>query len=159
MPEQLWAPWRFNYVSGDQDKQCIFCRARNSPADAENYLLFRGQDNFVILNLYPYNNGHLMIAPNDHLDTLGQASPPQRQELIELTNRCIDCLEQVYHPAGFNVGMNLGSEAGAGIADHYHLHVVPRWRGDTNFMTVVGDSRVIPESPEETYRKLKPLFV
>ena len=158
MPEQLWAPWRFKYVSGKQDQQCIFCRAFNSRDDAENYLLFRGKGNFVILNLYPYNNGHLMIAPNEHIESLGHASPDQRQELIELTNRSIDFLEKTYHPAGFNVGMNLGSAAGAGVADHYHLHIVPRWQGDTNFMSVLGDSRVIPESPKETYTKLKPLF-
>jgi ATP adenylyltransferase len=158
MPEQLWAPWRFKYVTAGKNNPCVFCHAFQSREDEKNYLLHRGKGNFIILNLFPYSNGHLMIAPCDHIESLEKASADQRHELIELTARCIDCLKQVYHPAGFNVGMNLGTVAGAGVADHYHLHIVPRWDGDTNFMTVLGEARVIPESLEETYGKLKRFF-
>jgi len=158
MPEHLWAPWRFNYVTEHKTKVCIFCRALKAKRDKEHFVLHRGKDNFIILNLYPYNNGHLMIAPNLHIESLEKSSPEQLQELMIFTRRSIEMLKSVYHPHGFNMGMNLGAAGGAGVADHYHMHVVPRWQGDTNYMTVMGDTRVIPESPDETYAKLKPFF-
>ena len=139
----------------DKDDGCIFCElgGRN-----ENLVLFRGRLCFVILNLYPYNNGHLMVVPNRHIAKLAEATTPELNELIELTRRAEISLMQAYSPHGLNVGINLGKPAGAGILDHVHLHVVPRWNGDTNFMTTVGDTRVLPEHLEDTASRLRPVF-
>ena len=138
-----------------QEDSCIFCRAVENPADDEkNYVLHRGTHSFVILNLYPYISGHMMIAPYAHLGELDAAPKATTDEMMDLAKRCNSALRDVYRPEGFNVGMNLGRAAGAGIADHIHMHIMPRWAGDTNFMTSVGDTRVLPEDLPTTYHKL-----
>src|SRR5205807_4130298 len=138
-----------------QPSPCIFCAAQKTPADDEkNLLLYRGAHNFVILNLYPYISGHLMIAPFAHLGELDSTPKEVTDEMMDLAKRCETALREVYRPEGFNLGMNLGPAAGAGIADHIHLHIMPRWAGDTNFMTAVGETRVLPEDLSTTYQKL-----
>src|SRR2546428_6491115 len=159
--EKLFSPWRLRYVSSGRRKAagCVFCRAARGRDDRANLVLLRGKTNFVILNKYPYNNGHLMIVPFEHLPSLAQASPSVLEEMIHLAVRCETALRSIYHPSGINLGMNLGRSAGAGIEGHFHLHVVPRWDGDTNFMSVVHGTRVIPESLQATYRRLRPLLL
>jgi len=138
---------------------CIFCDAARDPAnDERNFVLYRGAHTFVILNLYPYISGHLMIAPYAHLGELDAAPKEATDEIMDLTKRCQTALRETYHPQGFNLGMNLGRAAGAGIADHIHMHLMPRWSGDTNFMTSVAETRVLPEDLATTYRKLREKF-
>jgi ATP adenylyltransferase len=140
-------------------ERCIFCEAHNQPADDEkNFVLHRAPHNFVILNLYPYISGHLMIAPNAHLAEFDSAAKEITDEMMDLAKRCQRALRDVYHPQGFNIGMNLGRAAGAGVAHHFHLHIMPRWEGDTNFMSTVGATRVLPEDLPTTYRKLLTKF-
>ena len=156
--DHLWSPWRLEYVTGKSSSPgCVFCEALagNSQADL---IVFQGDTCFVILNLYPYNNGHLMVVPNRHIAKLAEATTPELNELIELTRRAEISLTQAYSPHGLNVGINLGKPAGAGVLDHVHLHVVPRWNGDTNFMTVVGTTRVLPEELPESAARLRPIF-
>lgn len=142
-----------------QADSCIFCDAVKDPAaDEKHFVLHRGAHNFVILNLYPYISGHLMIAPYAHLGELDASPKEVTDEMMDLTKRCQTALREAYSPQGFNVGMNLGRAAGAGIADHLHLHILPRWAGDTNFMTSVGETRVLPEDLPTTYRKLLAKF-
>ena len=156
--ERLWSSWRLAYVTGSGEPNgCIFCDALAAD-DAAPLVLVRGATSFVILNLYPYNNGHLMVVPNRHVATLADASADELSELMALTRRAEIVLNEVYKPHGLNVGINLGRPAGAGIVDHLHVHIVPRWTGDTNFMTVVGEVRVLPEALEETARRLRPVF-
>jgi ATP adenylyltransferase len=156
--DTLWSPWRLAYVTGNSDDQaCIFCAALARPDD-DSLVLFRSAGCFVILNLYPYNNGHLMIVPNRHVGTLADATRGELNELIELTRRAEVALMEAYRPHGLNVGINLGRPAGAGIVDHVHVHVVPRWNGDTNFMSVVGQVRVLPEELGQTVARLRPIF-
>ena len=138
---------------------CIFCAAQKNPAEDENnFVLHRGAHNFVILNLYPYITGHLMIAPFAHIGELDSAPKEVTDEIMDLAKRCETALREVYHPDGLNLGMNLGRAAGAGIADHIHLHIMPRWTGDANFMTTVGETRVLPEDLSTTYQKLREKF-
>lgn len=156
--ERLWSPWRLAYVTGSgEPKGCVFCDAQAAD-EAAALVLFRGTACFVILNLYPYNNGHLMVVPNRHVATLTLATPEELAEMMRLTQAAEVVLGEAYRPQGLNVGMNLGRSAGAGIADHMHVHVVPRWAGDTNFMSVVGNVRVLPEDLEQTANRLRPLF-
>jgi ATP adenylyltransferase len=154
MGEVVWAPWRMDYILSEKAAGCIFCDKPRQHCDAENHILWRGDTGFVMLNRYPYNNAHLMVAPYAHVPSLTELDASQRSELIELTASCEDILRQTIHPEGFNLGMNLGAAAGAGIAEHLHLHVVPRWTGDTNYMTVVGDIRIIPQHIDQTYQLL-----
>ncbi|MDY6874134.1 MAG: HIT domain-containing protein [Chloroflexota bacterium] len=134
---------------------CIFCLAAAEDQDEENLIFFRGEDVFLILNRYPYTSGHVMCVPYAHVDRLHAMSEAARAEMMEMTNKAVDVLQQVYTPEGFNVGLNLGAMAGAGLADHLHMHIVPRWGGDTNFMSSVGETRVLPESLDETYERVK----
>ena len=158
MFERLWTPWRLAYVSGgDESKDCIFCAALQED-DATPLILFRGVSCFVILNLFPYNNGHLMVVPNRHIASLNDATVAERSELIDLTRTAEAALTEAYAPHGMNMGINLGKPAGAGVPGHLHMHVVPRWSGDTNFMTVVGQTRVLPEELPATADKLRPIF-
>jgi ATP adenylyltransferase len=136
---------------------CVFCIKLTAPDDQE-HLLARGQFACVTLNRYPYNNGHLMVLPYAHVASLEQLDPPALTELMLLTNRGLAVMRKAYHPDGFNIGVNLGQAAGAGITDHVHIHIVPRWNGDTNFMPIVGETRVIPETLDQTYARLRPLF-
>jgi ATP adenylyltransferase len=156
--EHLWSPWRLAYITGGSSPGgCVFCHALSDPA-ADPLIVHRGTTCFVILNLFPYNNGHLMVIPNRHIATLGTATPAELCELMELTKASEIALTEAYAPHGLNMGINLGKPAGAGVLDHIHMHVVPRWNGDTNFMTVVGRTRVLPEELPDTAAKLRPLF-
>ena len=159
--ERLFSPWRLRYITSARrrDGGCVFCDAHRSRRDRESLVLYRGRRNFVILNKYPYNNGHLMIVPNRHSPHISEASAADLEEMMALVVRCDAALRTVYRPTGINLGMNLGTSAGAGIDCHYHLHMVPRWDGDTNFMTVVHGTRVIPEALSKTYGRLRPLLV
>jgi ATP adenylyltransferase len=156
--ERLWTPWRLAYVTSSGGSHgCAFCTALTSD-DAAPLVLFHGETCFVILNLYPYNNGHLMVVPRRHIASLTAATSAELSELMELTRRAEAALAEVYAPHGINMGLNLGRPAGAGIVDHIHMHVVPRWNGDTNFMSVVGETRVLPEELPQTAEKLRPVF-
>ncbi len=137
------------------DEGCVFCVAQSQPDGPENLIVYRGQRVFVILNRFPYTSGHLMIVPFEHLPTLEDLDVNTRTEMIEVTSLGIQALRRVYKPDGFNIGINIGEVAGAGIADHVHTHIVPRWKGDTNFMSTLGETRVLPEALDETYRRLK----
>ena len=161
MVERLWTPWRFKYVTGQETVPgCLFCWAveEGEGYDKERLVLHRAQHNFVIINRYPYNNGHLMVAPYAHVDDLSSSAPEQLSEMILLAQTCERILRGAYSPHGFNIGMNLGAVAGAGVKDHAHLHVVPRWTGDVSFLTTTNDTRVVPELPEQTYERLLPEF-
>lgn len=156
--DRLWAPWRLTYVTTAQAPapDCVFCDT-TSGRDLD-LVVYRGQHCYVILNLYPYNNGHLMVVPNRHLSALAALSPEEQTELMVLTRLSEMALTEAYRPQGINVGINLGKAAGAGIENHLHIHVVPRWSGDTNFMTAVGQTRVLPEELPATVARLKPIF-
>jgi len=142
----------------EKPEGCILCEKPKQSNDAQNYILYRGDKNFVILNSYPYNPGHLMVAPYRHIASLEGLTEEERHEHFEIVSRSIEVLRQVFAPGGFNIGINVGKAAGAGIEDHFHTHVVPRWQGDTNFMPVLSDVRVLPEALAETYQKLKGKF-
>ena len=156
--ERIWAPWRIRYIETGKTEGCILCEKPVENNDAQNYILYRGEKNFVILNSYPYNPGHLMVAPYRHVSSPEELNEAERNEHYEIVSRCISILRQVINPGGFNVGMNIGKAAGAGIEDHIHTHVVPRWQGDTNCMPVLADVRVIPQALADTYQKLKGKF-
>ena len=165
--ERLWAPWRQAYVigaSGSGNDDCIFCQASSarvrlgSDSPRDELILVRGLVSFVILNLYPYNNGHLMVVPNRHAPNLATLTAGEQVELMRLTRHAEIALTEAYAPQGINIGINLGKPAGAGVLDHLHVHLVPRWNGDTNFMTAIGNTRVLPEDLGESARKLRPIF-
>ncbi len=157
--DYLWSPWRYRYVTTARGDECIFCRAAASAADDEqNLVVHRGRHNFVLLNRYPYTSGHLMIAPYQHVASLEGAGSETLAELILLAQESERHLREIYKPQGLNLGMNLGESAGAGIADHIHLHVLPRWSGDTSFITTVSETRVLPEDLAVTYEKLSRAF-
>ena len=154
MTRQLWAPWRLEYVSkADEEEGCVFCRALEGD-DEERLVVRRGERAFVLLNKFPYSSGHLMVAPMRHVGEFGELEPDEVAEIHALAARGIDALKSTYRPEGFNLGWNLGRVAGAGVVDHVHLHVVPRWSGDTNFMPVLADVKVIPEHLAESRRRL-----
>lgn len=156
--ETLWAPWRMVYVENDWPSRCIFCETASTQQDDKNLILYRGKFVFILMNLYPYNPGHVMIAPYRHLDDLKKLSAEEQLELIQEAARSTSLLRETMNPDGFNLGMNQGKTAGAGIEDHLHLHIVPRWNGDTNFMPIVANTKVIPEELAATYRKLASVF-
>jgi len=154
-PGQLWAPWRIEYIRRSKDQDCILCSAPSRGEDETALILLRGAWNFIIMNAYPYNGGHLMVAPFKHTADLADLTPQESAEHFELVKLGIALLNDVAHPDGFNVGLNLGRVAGAGIDQHLHTHVVPRWLGDTNFMPVIADTRVMSESLLSMYSRLK----
>lgn len=156
----LWSPWRYDYIASADEKprQCVFCIGEDASRDSERLVVYRGIHNFIILNLFPYTSGHLMVAPYAHMDMITAAPADQLAEMMALSKRAVEALQQVYHPEGFNLGMNLGHCAGAGIREHFHLHVVPRWTGDANFMTITGETRVLPEELHTTYYKLRTIL-
>ncbi|MCW5964560.1 MAG: HIT domain-containing protein [Bryobacterales bacterium] len=170
--DTLWSPWRYRYVTRqDRTPGCVFCRIAALPElgepsgqdqqaqpDQENLVLFRGRHNFVVLNRFPYCTGHLMVVPHAHLANLSDLPPDCLLELMQLAQRSESALRTVYRPGGLNIGLNLGECAGAGIAAHLHLHVLPRWPGDASFMTTIGETRVIPEELPDTWHKLRPHF-
>lgn len=143
------------YLEREEVEDCIFCEKPAEDDDPANYLLHRGRYAYILMNLYPYSNGHLMVAPYDHVGLLANLTPEVRVEIMELTTLCTRLLQRTMQPAGFNVGANMGKAAGAGFDQHLHMHIVPRWMGDTNFMPVVSDTRVIPEALDETYERLR----
>jgi ATP adenylyltransferase len=156
--ERLFTPWRRDYVTGGAKTEgCVMCLA-HQPGEGEKLVVHRGAANFVVMNLYPYSGGHVMVAPYRHVGSLGQATPDELSEMMALARTTEAAFLEEYRPDGINLGMNLGRAAGAGVADHIHLHVVPRWIGDTNFMTAVGDVRVIPEGPAEACQRLRARF-
>lgn len=156
MPERLWAPWRFAYVEkATEEGGCIFVDLPHEKNDRENLILYRGKTAFVMLNAFPYTNGHVMVAPYRHTASIHDLSDEELLEVQKLIAGAIRWITEVYHPDGFNLGANLGSAAGAGIPSHIHWHVVPRWAGDTNFMTTVGDVRVLPQSLQQSYDRLR----
>src|SRR5712691_5465607 len=156
--ERLWSPWRLAYVTSatGETSGCIFCNT--TEPGREELILIRGRSSFVILNLYPYNSGHLMVVPNRHVPTLHASTGDELAELMRLTRHAEMALAEAYKPQGLNIVINLGRPAGAGVLDHLHVHVVPRWNGDTNFMTVIGNVRVLPEDLGATAEKLRPIF-
>jgi ATP adenylyltransferase len=151
----MWAPWRMEYIEGHKDEGCIFC---NAISEQDDLTLYRGSTTLVVLNKYPYINGHLLVAPVRHLSSLEQLSRSEKGDLLETVDQSIAILKAVMHPDGFNLGLNLGKVAGAGVEAHLHFHIVPRWSGDTNAFTVFAEVRVIPEHLKSTCRKLKPYF-
>jgi ATP adenylyltransferase len=158
MPDVLFAPWRYEYLVSEKSKGCVFCEAAADPDSAGSLVVFRGQRVFALLNRYPYTNGHVMVAPLAHEAWLSDSSRETQEELIALIARTEEILVETYKTDGLNVGINFGSAAGAGVASHYHVHVVPRWHGDTNFMGVAGNTRVVPERLEDTRDRLRPIF-
>ncbi len=156
---QLWSPWRMEYIDkNNKEDGCVFCNAQAMQDSAENLIAYRGKLAYVILNRYPYTSGHLMVIPFTHVPSLEELDPETRAEMMELTSRCTTVLKSIYRPQGFNVGVNMGEAAGAGVLGHVHIHIVPRWKGDTNFMTAVGQTRVLPEALEDTYLRVQKEF-
>ena len=153
--KHLWAPWRIKYILVEKPRGCIFCTKPKENRDRENLILYRGKNAFIIMNAFPYNSGHVMIAPYRHVPSLENLNDEELLELSKLVNLSLKVIRESMKPDGFNIGVNIGRAAGAGIEDHVHVHVVPRWVGDTNFMPVLSDTKVIPEALEETYDRLK----
>ena len=156
--KQIWAPWRMEFIKMGKPDGCFLCEKPKENDDTANYVLYRGDKSFIILNSYPYNSGHLMVAPYRHVANLEELTVAELTEHFQIVSQSVKVLKEVFHPDGFNIGMNLGKVAGAGIDDHMHTHVVPRWLGDTNFMPVVADTKVINEALSATYAKLKGKF-
>jgi ATP adenylyltransferase len=156
--KNMWAPWRIEYILGEKPDGCVLCDMPPMNDDERNHIVHRGEACYVIMNLYPYNSGHLMVVPFRHLSDYENLTAGERAESAELTARAVRALKKAMKPDGFNIGANLGKAAGAGIDEHLHVHIVPRWGGDVNFMTAVGGMRVIPQCLEETYRVLKEAF-
>ena len=154
MAERLWAPWRFSYIEKKEAPGCFLVDLPLQDNDRENGIIHRGKTAFVILNRYPYTNGHLMVAPFKHTAEMSELSDEELLEIQKLLTCCISWIRKAYNPEGFNIGINLGSAGGAGVPSHIHWHIVPRWVGDTNFMTTVGDVRVLPQTIEESYDRL-----
>jgi ATP adenylyltransferase len=157
MMRYLWAPWRMGYIVGEKKRGCIFCKKPKERKDKENLILYQGNDAFIIMNKFPYNNGHLMVVPKHHYKDMDQLSEEEFRELFYLLKTSTQVLKKCFHPHGFNIGMNIGKVGGAG-EEHIHFHIVPRWIGDTNFMPVLGETKIIPEHLEETYKKLHSAF-
>jgi ATP adenylyltransferase len=153
--EKIYAPWRMAYIRSEKPDGCIFCK---SSMRSEDLVLYEGKAAFVMMNRYPYTNGHLMIIPFRHISQMEDLLPEEKREIFDLQTVCVRVLKEAVKPDGFNIGMNLGKAAGAGVDDHIHVHIVPRWSGDTNFMSVVADIRVIPEDIKKTYELLQPYF-
>ena len=156
--KHIWAPWRIEYILSEKQEGCILCDKPGEDKDVSNYIIYRGDKNFIILNSYPYNPGHLLVAPYRHTGTLEELTEEERNEHFEMVSRCIKVLRGVYKPSGFNIGANIGKAAGAGIDGHFHSHIVPRWQGDTNCITVLADVRVVPQALAKTYQELKGKF-
>ncbi len=154
----LWAPWRIKYILEKKDEGCLFCGKSSPGDDAANFIIARGEYSFALLNVFPYNSGHLMIAPYRHTAELDNLPPEEVADLMALVRVAIKALKSSLAPEGFNIGLNLGKAAGAGVIDHLHIHIVPRWQGDTNFMPVIADTGVVPQSLEETCRVLRTAF-
>jgi ATP adenylyltransferase len=154
--EIIWTPWRYEYVSSvDEREGCIFCDKAKEENDRENLLVHRGERCFAILNLFPYTTGHLMIAPYEHTGTIEKLDPETLTEMMVLAQRCMSAIREIFGPEGFNLGVNISRVAGAGITEHVHLHLVPRWKGDSNFMPVIAETRVLPRTLDDVWLALK----
>lgn len=153
----MWAPWRISYVVGEKPCGCVFCRKIEANDDEADFVLYRGEHCAIVLNTFPYNSGHLMVVPFEHVAELSALSAEASVEMWELTRLAVHALKQALEWQGVNIGMNLGEAAGAGIKDHMHMHIVPRWHGDTNYMTACAETRVVPQSLEDSYRQLRPV--
>jgi len=153
--EYVWSPWRMDYIQNQNEEGCAFCKEMAQPDGPNNLIIHRGKQVFMILNRFPYTSGHMMAVPYEHTAQLSDLNAETRAEMMELVNLATLVLQDIYHPHGFNVGINIGAAAGAGIAEHIHMHVVPRWSGDTNFMSSLGNTRVLPESLTDTYQRVK----
>ena len=158
MNKTIWAPWRIEYIRGEKEQGCFLCRMFAEENDRDNLLLWRGETCAVVMNRYPYTSGHLMVTPYRHLENLSDLDAAERAEMMDLTIRAVEVLKAELRPDGLNLGFNLGAAAGAGLKDHIHQHIVPRWTGDTNFMPVLADVRVMPQALLEQYDILRPLF-
>jgi ATP adenylyltransferase len=158
MNKSIWAPWRIEYILSDKEAGCFLCTMIGETSDRKNLILKRGKTCFIVMNRYPYNNAHLMVAPYRHLEHLRDMTAEERIELTDLSIEAVEVLRAGLNPDGFNLGYNLGAAAGAGLRDHIHQHIVPRWTGDTNFMPVLADTRVMPKALMEQYDALHPLF-
>jgi ATP adenylyltransferase len=156
--QRLWAPWRLDYIKGPKPDECIFCSKPALEDDAGAYIVARGEHCFVMLNAFPYNNGHVMVSPYAHVPSIEELDDAAALELVHLTQRSLEALREAYAPQGFNIGINQGKVAGAGMEDHLHQHLVPRWGADTNFMPVLGSTRVLPQSLEDSYATLSGLL-
>jgi ATP adenylyltransferase len=157
--DHLWTPWRYRYITtSGQAAECIFCAAAKAPCGRDSLIVHRAARNFVILNRFPYTNGHLMVVPYEHSASLGDLADETLVEMIRLARDAERHLREIYRPDGLNLGLNLGRSAGAGVAGHVHLHALPRWTGDVSFMTTVGETRVLPENLEDTWEKLSHAF-
>lgn len=156
--ERIWAPWRIEYILTEKPDRCILCEKPGENKDVQNYILYRGNKNFIMLNSYPYNPGHLLVAPYRHTGNMEELTEEERNEHFELVSRSISVLKVVFNPGGFNIGANVGKVAGAGIDDHFHSHIVPRWQGDTNYVPVLADVRVLPQALADTYQRLQGKF-
>jgi len=157
--EHIWAPWRLDYVVAEKSDNCILCQKRDTPADdIANLVLYRGNHNYVLLNTFPYNSGHVMVVPYRHVDDLTSLEVEEAGELMQIAQWCVQALQETLGTGGINLGMNIGQPAGAGIDDHIHLHIVPRWSGDTNYMTTVANTRIVPQSLEDSARQLRPVI-
>lgn len=154
----LWAPWRMDYILGPKEPECLFCVKQAEDRDRDNLILYRSGKAYVIMNKYPYNNGHLMVVPYVHTSSFDNLAEEDMLDIMKVARFSMKCLTAAFHPEGFNVGVNIGEVAGAGIEEHLHMHIVPRWAGDANFMTITGEIRVIPEHILDTYDKLLPFF-
>ncbi len=156
--EVLWAPWRIDYILGPKPDSCVFCLPEHTGEDRERLVLYRGARNFVIMNKFPYNNGHIMVTPYRHVMSLTDLDQEESHEMMALLQKCVKTLQACFKPQGVNVGLNLGEAAGAGIREHLHFHLVPRWNGDSSFMAVMGETRVIPQHLQSTYSFMAPYF-
>ena len=157
--EHLWSPWRMKYIENHgKEEGCVFCNEQAKEDSAANLIAFRGERAYIILNRYPYTSGHVMVVPFAHESTLEDLDASTRTEMMELTTRCIASLRKIYRAPAFNMGANIGEAAGAGVIGHVHIHIVPRWMGDTNFMSALGGTRVLPEALEDTYKKIRDAF-
>lgn len=156
--DRIWAPWRIGYITADKPAGCVFCVGDGDAGDRDRLILYRSTFSFIIMNLYPYTNGHLMVIPYRHTSALDDLDDAELLDFMQTLRLARRCLELAFSPQGFNIGMNLGHAAGAGVEEHLHFHVVPRWHGDTNFMTVTADLRVIPEAMQATYDNLATVF-
>ncbi len=156
--ERIWAPWRIEYILGPKPDECIFCLPESTDEDRQRYILYRGRLAFIIMNKFPYNNGHLMVTPYRHVFSLTDLETNEAHEVMDLVKWCTEILQKALNPDGINIGLNIGQAAGAGIEEHLHFHLVPRWTGDTSFMAIFSETMVIPEHLDSLYDRLKPYF-
>ncbi|MBL8148733.1 MAG: HIT domain-containing protein [Blastocatellia bacterium] len=157
--DHLWSPWRYQYIAKEKKyNECVFCRLPKEERDEETFIVYRGCFNYIVLNIFPYTSGHLLVIPFQHTSSFSDIEKEVSDEMMDLTKKCQAVLQQEYKPDGFNLGMNLGVASGAGVAEHLHMHILPRWFGDANFTSVIGETRILPEMLGNTFLRLKKYF-